>query len=86
MSSSVFTRVFDLTYSNGVTTQALIVSNGKLDAKCLPIVNYDGVTWRFRKQLTDKNSGRLLSEYMYVQDSSLKEVKEPSTFFQDVAA
>ncbi len=82
---SVFTRVFDVTFQNGVTTQALVVSNGSIDAKPKAVVQHDGAIWRYRKQLSDKNTGELLPEYLYFQDNSVKEVKDPSTFFADAA-
>jgi len=81
--ASVYTRVFDITFQNGDTTPALIVSNGSIQAKPKSVVNFDGALWRYRKQLVDKNTGELLPEYMYVQDNSVKEVTNPATFFAE---
>ena len=79
---ATFTRFFDMTFKNGTTTQAMIVSNGNPEAKPIPVVQYKGCTWRYRKQLLDKTTGMLLPEFMYVQDNGVEIVKDPAPFFQ----
>ncbi len=81
---ATFTRFFDMTFKDGKTTQAMIVSNGNAKAKPIPVVQYRDCTWRYRKQLTDKTTGEALPEYMYVQDNGVEVVKDPAMFFQTV--
>jgi hypothetical protein len=82
--ASVFTRMFDITFKDGTTTKAMIVSNGDVKAKPKMIVEHDGAKWRYRKQLVDKNTGEELPEFMYIQDNSVN-TAEPSAFFQVAA-
>lgn len=79
--SEVFTRYFDVTFKNGNTTKAMIVSNGSADAKPKSVVELDGSIWRYRRQLVDKNTGEHLPEYLYFQDNSVQKIEPAETFF-----